>query len=211
MFTRIKTAIRMLLSALFKSKKKQIALGFYGSPNAGKTTLANRICMDFVGEPIGEVSVIPHETRVVQKKEKIKMRINGHQLVMDILDMPGVAVKVDYRDFMAYGLSAREAQARAKEATRGIIEAIKYLEEVDAALVIMDACEEPYNQINATILGNLEARNIPLLIVANKMDKVEANSQRIREVFPQYPVVEISALTGKNIDVLYSEILKRLA
>ncbi len=211
MFKKLKDAISSFFGKLFSVKRKRLSLGFYGSPNAGKTTLANRISMDFIGEPVGEVSIIPHETRVVQKKERVKMRINGHQIVMNILDMPGVAVKVDYRDFMAYGLSVKESQARAKEATKGIIEAIKYLENVDAALVILDAADEPYNQINATILGNLEAKSIPILIVANKMDRVEANPQRIREVFPQYHVVEVSALTGKNMDSLYSEILSKLA
>ncbi|OIO21660.1 GTP-binding protein [Candidatus Micrarchaeota archaeon CG11_big_fil_rev_8_21_14_0_20_47_5] len=210
MFKRIKETFKSLIKLFFK-KKGELSLGFYGSPNTGKTTLANKICTDLGGEPLGVVSIIPHETRLVQKKEKLKMRINGNQLVMNILDMPGIAVKVDYRDFMAYGLSSKEAQARAKEATKGIVEAIKHLESVNAALVVMDATEEPYNQINATILGNLEAKSIPILIVANKMDRVEANSQRIKEVFPQYPVVEVSALTGKNMDSLYSAILKKLS
>ncbi len=210
MFKRIRETFKSLIKLFFK-KRKELSLGFYGSPNTGKTTLANKICTDLGGEPLGAVSIIPHETRLVQKKEKLKMRINGNQLVMSILDMPGIAVKVDYRDFMTYGLSSKEAQARAKEATKGIVEAIKHLESVNAALVVMDATEEPYNQINATILGNLEAKSIPILIVANKMDRVEANSQRIKEVFPQYPVVEVSALTGKNMDSLYSAILKKLS
>ena len=210
MLSRLRDAFNSFFGLFFK-KKKELSLGFYGSPNAGKTTLANRICMDLIGEPLGEVSLIPHETRLVQKKEKVKMRINGHQIVMNILDMPGIAVKVDYRNFMSYGLSVKEAQSRAKEATKGIVEAIKYLENVDAALVIMDSTEEPYNQINATILGNLEAKSIPILIVANKMDRIEANSVRIKDVYPQYPVIEVSALTGKNIDSLYSAVLKKLS
>lgn len=55
---------------IFK-RKKVIRLGFYGPPNVGKTTLANKISMDWAGEPIGKVSEIPHETRTVQKKERI--------------------------------------------------------------------------------------------------------------------------------------------
>ena len=37
---------------IFKNKK-DVKLGFYGPPNAGKTSLANRICKDFTGEEIG--------------------------------------------------------------------------------------------------------------------------------------------------------------
>ena len=141
-------------------RKKNVRLGFYGSTNVGKTTLANRISMDLIGEGVGAVSPIPHETRTVMRKEHVELKASGYSLVMDLLDMPGIAVKVDYRDFMEYGLSKTEAQERAKEATRGIVEAIKWLEHVDAALVIVDSTEDPYNQVNITLLGNLEAKNI---------------------------------------------------
>ena len=208
----MKMPFRRFLSWLqkFFNGHKSVSLGFYGSPNAGKTTIANRLSIDWLGEPVGVVSEIPHETRVVQKKEHVQMKVNGKTLTMNLLDMPGIAVKVDYRDFMEYGLSREEAQERAKEATRGIIEAVKWLEKVDAALVVVDSTEDPYNQVNITLLGNLEARNLPLIIVANKIDLPGANCRRIREAFPDYPVVEISAMTGENMEKLYDEIAIRL-
>jgi len=192
------------------SRRRNVSLGLYGSPNAGKTTLANRISMDWLGEPVGVVSEIPHETRVVQKKERVRMQVNGRALSMNLLDMPGIATKVDYREFLTYGLSVKEAQQRAKEATKGIIEAIKWLEDVDAAIVVMDATEDPYTQVNITILGNLEAKNIPVIIAANKMDLPKANSDRIKEAFPQYDVVEVSALKGKNMDELYNVLARKI-
>jgi len=197
------------LQTLFNGRK-QLALGLYGAPNAGKTTVANRIAIDWVGEPVGKVSEIPHETRAVQKKERVTMNVNGKKLTMNLLDMPGIATKVDYRDFMKYGLSAKEAQSRAKEATKGIIEAIKWLENVDAALVVMDSSEDPYTQVNITILGNLEAKKIPVILVANKMDLSGSKPMLIREAFPQYPVVEVSALKGTNFDSLYKTITNKL-
>ncbi|VVB57172.1 GTPase Era [uncultured archaeon] len=201
MWQRLINLLRKLLL-----RKKKVRLGFYGSTNVGKTTLANRIAMDLVGEPVGSVSPIPHETRAVMQKEHVELKASGYALVMDLLDMPGIAVKVDFRDFMEYGMARSEAQARAKEATRGIVEAIKWLENVDAALVIVDSTEDPYNQINITLLGNLEAKNIPLLVVANKIDLPGANTRRVREAFPQYPVVEVSAATGENMEKLYDEL-----
>ena len=62
--------VNKFLRNLF-GKKKHIKLGLYGPPNAGKTTLANRICQDWLGEEMGTVSNIPHETREIQIKEKI--------------------------------------------------------------------------------------------------------------------------------------------
>ena len=73
-------AIRILrdftkrMFGLFFKRKKEIKLGFYGPPNAGKTSLANKICKDWIGEEMGEVSKIPHETRTVQEKEKIEIK-----------------------------------------------------------------------------------------------------------------------------------------
>jgi len=199
----------MGITNIFK-KKKTIRLGLYGAPNAGKTSLANKISMDWLGEPVGKVSRVPHETRTIQQKENVRVKANGFELSMNLIDMPGIATKVDYREFMKYGITLEEAQKRSKEATKGIIEAIKWLENVDAALVVMDATEDPYTQVNITLIGNLEARNIPVILVANKIDLAKAKPERIREAYPQYPVVEISALTGENMDELYNEITSRL-
>ncbi|MFA5108865.1 MAG: Era-like GTP-binding protein [Candidatus Micrarchaeia archaeon] len=200
----LKKILNFFRKLLFR--QKNVKLGFYGSTNVGKTTLANRMAVDLVGEPVGQVSPVPHETRAVMSKERVELKTGGYSLVMNILDMPGIAVKVDYRDFMEYGLGKKEAQERAKEATRGIVEAVKWLEDVDAALVVVDSTEDPYNQINITLLGNLEARNIPFLIVANKIDLPGANTKRVREVFPSYPIVEVSAATGENMELLYDEL-----
>ncbi|MFH1835343.1 MAG: Era-like GTP-binding protein [Methanobacteriota archaeon] len=189
-------------------KRKKIRLGLYGPPNAGKTTLANKISMDWTGTPVGEVSEVPHETREVQKKEHVIVKASGKTLEMNLLDMPGIATKIDYEDFLEFGLDVTEARARAKEATKGVIEAIKWLEHVDTALVVMDAGKDPYTQVNITIIGNLEARNIPVIIVANKMDLKDADAERIQEAFPQHPVVAVSGKTGKNITDLYNVIAK---
>jgi GTP-binding protein Era len=189
--------------------RKTIRLGIYGETNVGKTTLANRISLDWTGEIVGKVSEIPHETRTVQKKEKIEIRLNNNKrLILNLLDMPGLATKVDYRTFLKYGLSKRQAKIRAREATEGIIEAIKWLSNVDAVLAVMDSTKDPLTQVNITLLGNLEARKIPVILVANKIDKKRAKPQAIKEAFPQYPVVEVSALKGKNMDELYEAIAK---
>ena len=178
-------------------------MGFYGPVNAGKTSLANRISKDFTGEELGTVSKIPHETREIQIKEKVKIRKGSKSLDFNLIDTPGIATKIDYTDFIRHGLSQKESKDRAKEATQGVIEAIKWLENVDCVLVILDSTENPYNQVNITIIGNLAARKIPVLIVANKVDLKRASMKKIQAAFPQYDVVGISARYGDNMDQFY--------
>jgi GTP-binding protein Era len=188
--------------------KKRARIGIYGPPNAGKTTLANRIVKEWSGMEVGGTSHIPHETRRAMRTDGVVINANGSSVELDIVDTPGMATKIDFREFMAYGLEEEEAKRRAKEATEGVIEAIKWLEDLDGVLLVMDSTEDPYTQVNVTVVGNMEARKLPLLIVANKMDLPKASPSRIKAAFPQHPLVTISALDGSNIDELYVAIAR---
>ena len=193
--------------SIFK-QKKHIKLGIYGPPNGGKTTLANRICQDWLGESMGAASSMPHETREIQQKEKVEIESNGKKLSFNLIDTPGIATKIDYEDFIKKGLKKKEAQTRAKEATKGVIEAVKWLDNMDAVLVVLDSTKNPYDQVNITIIGNLAARDIPVLIVGNKVDLKKANVKKIEAAFPQYQVLGISAEYGDNIEDFYKELFK---
>jgi len=195
------------IDSLF-NKKRQIKLGLYGPPNGGKTTLANRICKDWLGEEMGIASAIPHETKEVNVKERITIKSGKKELDFSLVDTPGIATKIDYEEFMKYGMKEREAKKRAKEATKGVIDAIKWLDEMDAVIVVLDSTKDPYSQVNITIIGNLQARNIPVLLVANKTDLKKGNIKRIEAAFPQYDVIGISAKTGKNIDKFYEALFE---
>ncbi|MFP4633719.1 MAG: Era-like GTP-binding protein [Candidatus Aenigmatarchaeota archaeon] len=199
--------LKRFLTDLFGGKD-QIKLGIYGPPNTGKTTLANRISEEFTGEELGSVSEVPHETREVKKKEKVQLSSNGKEISMNLLDMPGISTKVDYKDFVEHGIDEEDAKVRSKEATKGVVEAIKWLDKVDAVLVVFDSTDDPYTQVNVTILGNLEAKDIPIILVANKIDLDEAEPESIEDAFPQYNFAEISAKENENMDELYREIIE---
>ncbi len=201
--------LRSLISALFR-KKKDVKIGLYGPVNSGKTTLANKICVDWLGEEMGRVSVIPHETREIQVKEKVTIEDGGRSLTFNLVDTPGIATKIDFEDFIRYGLKKKAAKQRAKEATKGVIEAIKWLDNMDMVLVVLDSTKDPLDQVNITILGNLDARKIPFVIVANKVDLKRSQASRVREAFPNYKTIGISAKNGFNIEELYGHLLENL-
>jgi len=204
---KIKSGISSFLKKVLRKNKMRI--GIYGPPNAGKTTLANRILLDWVGDVLGPVSEVPHETRRAILREGIKIESNGSSLLIDIVDTPGLATKIDFREFIKYGLSEDEAKKRAKEATEGVIEAIRWLDDLDGVIVVMDSTQDPFTQVNITVIGNIEARKLPLIIVANKIDLPTATPNRIKTAFPQHTVVPISALKGINMNDLYKAIIRK--
>lgn len=154
------------------------------------------------------VSKVPHETRHVQFKEKVEITYKGKTLVFKLVDTPGIATKIDYEEFLKYGIKKGEAKKRAKEATQGVIESIQWLDDMDAVAVVLDAAENPYSQVNITIIGNLVARKIPLLIVANKIDLKKADVKKIGAAFPDYPLVGISAKEGMNMEEFYAALFR---
>mgnify|MGYP001103776636 FL=1 len=120
---RARQRVSKFLNAFFRRKRSRI--GIYGPPNAGKTTLANRIVRDWTGDAVGPVSEIPHETRRARRKEDITITgTNGNSVIIDIVDTPGVTTKIDYNEFLEYGLEKEEAIKRAREATGGVAEAV---------------------------------------------------------------------------------------
>ena len=189
-------------------RRKNFKLGLYGPPNGGKTTLANKICQDWLGEDMGSASNIAHETREIQIKEEIKIKSGGKELTFNLVDTPGIATRIDYEDFLKEGMKKEEAKTRAKEATKGVIDSIKWLNDMDAVVVVLDSTKDPFSQVNITIIGNLQARNTPVLIVANKIDLKKSDMKKIEAAFPQYPIIGISAKFGENINLFYDNLFK---
>lgn len=207
MLTKLKKVMNRFIRDLFK-KKKHVKMGLYGPPNGGKTTLANRVCIDWLGEEMGMVSNVAHETREIQIKEQINMKSKGRELSFNLVDTPGIATKIDYEDFMKRGMDEDESKVRAKEATKGVVDSIKWLDQMDVVIIVLDATKDPMSQVNITIVGNLQARKIPVLIVANKADLKKANIERVQDAFPQYEVVGISAKYGENTEEFYEKLFE---
>jgi len=273
--------LKGIFASLF-GQKKTISLGIYGEPNTGKTTLANKISMDWLGKPVGEVSEMPHTTRTIQRVEHVEVQAGRKKLIMNLLDMPGLATQIDFKEFMKYkkaggnpdktidfkdltvaklkkiaknreidfnksdkktilikklgkyinkaelqGVIAElnikvstkkrktkyskgEAKTIAEEATKGVIEAIRWLDNVDSVIIMMDSTKDPLTQVNIMLIGNLEAKGIPIVIAANKTDLQKADPTAIRSAFPQHPVVPISAKNGDNLQELYETIAENI-
>jgi GTPase len=203
---------KLRLFRIFGKKKGGFRMGIYGSPNAGKTTLANAMSRDFTGEVMGTVSEVPHETRRVLTKQQVVMQGPGGTLVVDVMDTPGLASRVNPLDFeLMYNMDADAAQARAEEATQGILEAIEALNSLDGMILVIDAADDPYTQVNQVLLTHVQARKLPMVVVANKIDLPSADVARIQKLFQRHAVVGVSAKTGENLEQLYDRLIASFA
>ncbi|MEF8820350.1 MAG: GTP-binding protein [Haloferacaceae archaeon] len=205
LITEIRDSISRVTSRLFAGSEPK-RIGIYGPPNAGKTTLANRIARDWTGDAVGPESHVPHETRRARRKENVEIERDGRTVAIDIVDTPGVTTKVDYEEFLDE-MDEEDAIRRSREATEGVAEAMHWLrEDVDGVIYVLDATKDPISQVNTMLIGIIESRDLPALIFANKTDLEEANVKRIADAYPQHEVVPLSALEGDNMDTVYDNI-----
>jgi len=209
LFADLRDSVSRVTASLFADDSEPKRIGIYGPPNAGKTTLANRIARDWTGDAVGPESHIPHETRRARRKEDVEIKRNGKTVNIDIVDTPGVTTKVDYSEFLDHDMEKDEAVRRSREATEGVAEAMHWLrEDVDGVIYVLDATEDPFTQVNTMLIGIIESRELPVLILANKTDLEDANIQRVSNAFPQHETIPLSALEGDNMDEVYEKIAK---
>lgn len=85
-------------------------------------------------------------------------------------------------------------------------------------VVLVVAAEDNVMPQTIEAINHAKAANVPIIIAINKIDKPEANPDRIRQQLSEkgvlveewggkYQSVEVSAKTGKNIDLLLEKIL----
>ncbi|MFC7167189.1 Era-like GTP-binding protein [Halospeciosus flavus] len=211
LFADLRDSISTVTAKLFAGSEEETKrIGIYGPPNAGKTTLANRIARDWTGDAVGPESHVPHETRRARRKENVEIERNGSTVSIDIVDTPGVTTKVDYEDFLEHDMDADDAKRRSREATEGVAEAMHWLrEDVDGVIYVLDSTEDPFTQVNTMLIGIIESQDLPVLILANKTDLDDSNIQRIRNAFPQHETIPLSALEGSNMDEVYDKIASK--
>ncbi|GAA0222684.1 GTP-binding protein [Haladaptatus pallidirubidus] len=206
LFTGLKQSVRRVTDKLFTSEEPK-RIGIYGPPNAGKTTLANRIARDWTGDAIGPESHVPHETRRARRKENVEIERDGRTVTIDIVDTPGVTTKVDYEEFLDHDMEKEDAVRRSREATEGVAEAMHWLrEDVDGVIYVLDSSTDPFTQVNTMLIGIIESQDLPVLILANKTDLEDSSVQRIRNAYPQHETIPLSALEGENMDEVYTKI-----
>jgi tRNA modification GTPase len=150
-----------------------------GRVNAGKSSLLNRL----LNEQRAIVTPVPGTTRDI-----IESTITIEGLPLRIMDTAGFR------------------EVRDEVETIGIHLTEQKLSEADFLLVIIDQ-SRPLNQDDLNIIAQSKGKKA--VIVINKIDLPSQLSQEeMQKTFSDFPVVEISALTGQGLDQLRKAIVE---
>lgn len=160
-----------------------------GRPNVGKSTLLNCI--------LGQKIVIATDKAQTTRK-RIKGIYTTEKGQIVFIDTPGVHKPLNkLGEFL-------------------LDEAKVAVPDADLILFLVDG-SDPAGKGDKWIAQNILQTNIPVIIVMNKVDKVkklgkiDENLISYKTLFEKnYPVVKISAKTGRNIDTLIKNIYKEL-
>lgn len=160
-----------------------------GRPNVGKSTLLNQI--------LGQKIVIATDKAQTTRK-RIKGIYTTEKGQIVFIDTPGVHKPLNkLGEFL-------------------LDEAKIAVPDADLILFLVDGSEPP-GKGDKWIVNNILQTDIPVIIVMNKVDmiknmgKVEENLLAYKTLFEKnYPVVRVSAKTGRNIDTLIRNIYKEL-
>jgi GTP-binding protein Era len=162
-------------------------VSFIGRPNAGKSTLLNRL----VGSKIAIVSDKPQTTRT----RILGVRnYPGAQVVF--LDTPGI-----HRPLHRMNV-------------RMVDTAIDTIRQVDVLGLVIDAAEPP-GKGERFVVDLLKDAPAPVLLILNKIDLMRKN--RLLPMIDRYSqeghfaeIIPISAATGENVDRLEAAVIERL-
>jgi GTP-binding protein len=175
------------------TKAKPLQLAVIGRPNAGKSTLINKI--------LGEERLLTGPEAGITR-DAISVQTEFMGTPMRIFDTAGMRKK------------ARISDKLEKMSVSDGLRAVRFAEVV---VVLLDV-EVPFEQQDLRIADYAETEGRAVVIAANKWDLEDDKSHKLnalREAFerllPQLrgaPLVTVSAKTGKGLDRLHAAVLK---
>lgn len=178
-----------LMAALPAHQEEQtsngIAIALVGRPNAGKSSLVNRI----VGQQRAVVSEVPGTTR-----DAVDIVYQHRGRTYRLIDTAGIR---------------RKSKVDLKLEKFSIIKALKSLERCDVALIVLDA-EQGITDQDIKIAGYAHERACGTIFLVNKWDLAPRDTVTPRQFEQQLldaakflhhaPVLTVSALTGLRLD-----------
>ncbi len=187
----------------FPEEEEGLKLALIGRPNAGKSSLTNRLC----GAERSIVSEIAGTTR-----DAIDTAFEYNEEKYVIIDTAGIRRKSKIEESLEY---------------YSVLRAIKSIKRAEVSVLMLDAREGVTDQ-DKRIAGLAHDEKKPIIIAVNKWDLIEKNNKTLKEFeaivrselpFLNYaPIMFVSALTGQRVlkiletaSFIYDEYTKRIS
>jgi GTP-binding protein HflX len=162
------------------------AVALVGYTNAGKTTLFNRLT---------------HDTAVASDALFVTLDPLTRELRLPNRQHAALSDTVGFIDRLPHTLVA---------AFRATLEEVA---DADLLLHVVDASVEDYErhmQAVERVLGEVDAADVPVLLVFNKVDRLDAGArEHLRQAYEGS--LQISAISGDGVDTLLSEVARALS
>ncbi|WP_029512599.1 ribosome biogenesis GTPase Der [Mycoplasmopsis iners] len=174
-------------------EEKKFKLSIIGRPNAGKSSLLNRLTND-------NRSIVSEIAGTTRDSVKSIVKIRGEEF--EIIDTAGITRKSKIEDNV-------EKYA--------LMRAITSLDDSDLSLIMIDASQD-LSHFDARIIGYALENDKPIIIVVNKWDLIHKETNTMAEFekkmrfrfhfVPWVPVVFVSVKHNQRMDKLIDIILK---
>ena len=168
-----------------------INVAVIGKPNAGKSSIINRIC----GEDRVIVSDIAGTTR-----DAVDTRVENDEGVFNFIDTAGIR---------------RKSKVEDRIEKFSVLRANMAVERADVCLLMIDAADGITEQ-DEKIAGIAHEAGKACIIVVNKWDSIEKDNSTVKSFndrirvalayMPYAPIIYVSAKTGQRVANLYSMI-----
>ncbi len=175
------------------AEDEAIKIAILGRPNAGKSTLLNKL----IGEERAIVSPIAGTTR-----DATDTQLKWHGQAFTLIDTAGIR---------------RRGKIDPGIEKYSVLRAIKALQRADIALLLIDAVEGITAQ-DAHIAGMLAEESSGVIVLVNKWDAVEKDTFTINDFealirqelnfLPYAPLLFISAKTGQRVNKILPTVLE---
>ncbi|MDG1116970.1 MAG: ribosome biogenesis GTPase Der [Flavimaricola sp.] len=175
------------------TREKPLQIAVVGRPNAGKSTLINKI--------MGEERLLTGPEAGITR-DAISVAIDWEDVPMRIFDTAGMRKKARIEDKLE------------KMSVQDGLRAVKFAEVV---VVLLDV-DIPFEQQDLRIADLAEREGRAVVVAVNKWDLEDEKQEKLKELreaferlLPQLrgaPLVTVSAKTGKGLDRLHAAIMK---